>query len=39
MFRRVEEDELGEPEERILMPRLVIKSSVRAVGEPPAEAV
>ena len=33
MFRRVEEDELGEPEDRILMPRLVIKSSVRAIGE------
>lgn len=33
MFRRVEEDELGEPEERILMPRLVIKSSVRALAE------
>lgn len=33
MFRRVEADELGEPEERILMPRLVIKSSVRARPE------
>ena len=33
MFRRVEEDELGEPEDRILMPRLVIKNSVRAIGE------
>lgn len=32
MFRRVGEDELGEPEERILMPRLVIKSSVRALA-------
>lgn len=31
MFRRLGEEELGEPEERILMPRLVIKSSVRAL--------
>lgn len=44
LFRRMgesEEGELGDPEEHILMPRLVIKSSVRAiaaVGEPGAAA-
>ena len=31
MFRRLGEDELGEPVERTLAPRLVVKSSVRAL--------